>query len=46
MFLFIMGLVAVAFHAYNMGWQSGHDVHHDDKEHGPNPPRPPKKMWE
>lgn len=42
--LAIVGLIIViAIHAYNMGWQSGHDVHHDDSIH--NVPRdvPPPK---
>lgn len=34
--MFLASLVA----AYNMGWQNGHDIHHDDSEHGPSTPPP------
>lgn len=37
----ILALASI-IHAYSMGWQAGHDVHHDDNEHGgggrPEPP--------
>lgn len=48
---FVIGvlIVGIAIHAYNMGWQAGHDVHHDDDTHGPNlvnkDPDDKPKMW-
>lgn len=44
-FLFIGFFLASLVASYNMGWQSGHDVHHDDDmprvpRSGPPPPPP------
>lgn len=35
---FIVVFIASLIAAYNMGWHSGHDVHHP-----PGTPRPPQK---
>jgi len=38
--------IAIVVHAYNMGWQAGHDIHHDDSEHGSmQPPATPPSIW-
>jgi hypothetical protein len=40
--------IAIVIHAYNMGWQAGHDIHHSDDLHRPEKPEPPKEtptLW-
>lgn len=41
--LIVAGLLAIAIvvHAYNMGWQAGHDIHHSDDVQRPDAPPPP-----
>lgn len=49
-FLFAIGVLAIAAHAYNVGWQNGHDVHHNDDDYSrgdkpPTPPTPPRQLY-
>jgi len=46
--LFVSGLLvlAIVVHAYNMGWQAGHDVHHSDEVHRPDMPEPPRTLYQ
>ena len=41
--LFVIALLAIGIviHAYNMGWQAGHDVHHEE----PDRPEPPRSLY-
>jgi sterol desaturase/sphingolipid hydroxylase (fatty acid hydroxylase superfamily) len=49
LFLIIGALIfGIALHAYNMGWQTGHDVHHRDEfPDVPSklPPPPPPTLY-
>ena len=50
MALFGLFFLASLIASYNMGWHSGHDIHHDDKqeaEDGPptSPPPTDSALW-
>lgn len=41
-------MLAITIHAYNMGWQAGHDIHHSDDVHRPekpDEPEPPRSLY-
>jgi hypothetical protein len=42
--LFLIGLFALGslIAAYNLGWNAGHDVHHDEPD---KPAAPPSTLW-
>jgi hypothetical protein len=43
--LVVVFIIAGYIQAYQWGWHNGHDIHHDDEEHGPNTTRKPDKSF-
>lgn len=37
-------LIGIVVHAYNMGWDAGHSVHHSDETHRPDRTPPPPEV--
>lgn len=46
--IMVLLIIAGYIQAYNWGWHAGHDVHHSDDMHRPDPtnaPPPPPTLW-
>ena len=48
--VFVLGalVLCMVVHAYNMGWQAGHDIHHSDdvpRPEKPDEPQPPRTLY-
>lgn len=43
--LLVILIVAGYIQAYQWGWSNGHDVHHEEPEHGPRTPPPAPTLW-